>query len=340
MSVRFKLIYLLQVNELYQLVNTEDSDNDDILFSVVVCYKKIKTDIDTRLFLSFFKTSSLVDDKILLLRSQLQSLFSGEVLEIKNKIDRVDFVILTSREQEVFNVSQKVERKTNNLDVIKINNYLEWNYEKYCGALIVGNSGSGKSYLIYSLLKKIEAITNINNVLICDCKFDELKEFALKSNFKNVAHDLREVREYITNTLDIVNERFKKRDKSELEPIFLIIDELAVLKLILSKKDNDLVMKEIKELVLKARASKVFLILSLQYQNSAQGVDMSIVSSLSLKILLGNNVQNFKNLFEVTSKDSEFITKDIGEGYYSINGGEISLFYSPYIIGVDDVLNS
>lgn len=327
-GVRGKLIYFIQANNLYML---DQNDLNQISLSVSINYKKFKTDFENYMIVKINKTGSIIDDNLNDLTNQLQALFSGYVVEVVNSLNFIKYKILTSNQIEEFYLfSDDVSYK--NLNYIDVSRNLKWEFDKVPSCGIWGSSGSGKTYLALTMLKKISTLTP--NIFISDCKFDEFSYYSKRIGIKNIANDIEEVCEMIKKVSDILDKRYQNQKPKKYEPVFLFLDEFAILKLSVGKKKFEELIGYIRNIILKGRRARVFIVLIQQYQNTNLGLPMDLLSSLGLKIILGNSVQLYKNVFEV-SKDIELITKNTGEGYYSENGNEVKLLFAPYIMDLE-----
>lgn len=328
-GVRGKLIYFIQANNLYML---DQNDLNQISLSVSINYQKIKTSHESYLIIKINKTGSVVDDNLGDLTNQLQALFFGYVLEVVNSLNFIRYKILLSRETEEFYLFDNcVSYKGKSY--IDVSRNLRWEFDKTPSCGIWGSSGSGKTYLALTMLKKISTLTNAT--YICDCKFDEFSYYSKEIGIKNVATDIEEVCIYLKKVSDILDKRYQNEKPKKYNPLFLFIDEFAILKLSVGKKRFEELIGYIRNIILKGRRARVFIVLIQQYQNTNLGIPMDLLNSLGLKILLGNSVQLYKNVFEV-SKDIDLITKNIGEGYYSQNGNEVKLLFAPYIMDLEE----
>lgn len=328
-GIRGKLIYFIQANNLYLL---DQKDLDQISLSVSISYQKIKTSHESYLIIKINKTGSIVDDNLSDLTNQLQALFFGYVLEVVNSLNFIRYKILLSRETEEFYLfNDDVSYK--NLNYIDISRSLRWEFDKAPSCGIWGSSGSGKTYLALTMLKKISTLTP--NVFVSDCKFYEFSYYSKEIGIKNVATDIEEVCEMIKKVSYILDKRYKNEKPKNYEPVFLFVDEFAILKLSVGKKKFEELIGYIRNIILKGRRARVFIVLIQQYQNTNLGIPMDLLNSLGLKIVFGNSVQLYKNVFEV-SKDIDLITKNIGEGYYSQNGNEVKLLFAPYVMDLEE----
>ncbi|MDU8967753.1 MAG: hypothetical protein E7H39_18205, partial [Clostridium sp.] len=173
-GVRGKLIYFIQANNLYML---DQNDLNQISLSVSINYQKIKTPYESYLVIKINKTGSIVDDNLSDLTNQLQALFSGYVVEVVNSLNFIRYKILTSNQIEEFYLfNNDVSYKS--LNYIDVSRNLKWSFDKAPSCGIWGSSGSGKTYLALTMLKKISTLTP--NVFVSDCKFDEFSYYSKK----------------------------------------------------------------------------------------------------------------------------------------------------------------
>lgn len=322
--LRHRFKYFIQVNQLY-ILSPVDEEQKEISVSAVINYKKVKSGEEVKYIIKFEKTSSVLDSKLTDLTNELQSLLRGEVTEVINSIFTVTYTVLTARESEYFDLWEPFEVIPR--DSINISKYaLYWQLDNHMA--IVGASGSGKTYLVFSVLRKLQSAGA--GIVILDNKFDELEDKADKFGIKANSRNIKQSVEYIKFVSQIVDKRYLEKKKDH-QPLVLVIDEFSSFKSHLYKKEYAEVEKNLKNIILKGRRAKVVVCMIYQYQNSTSGLPMELLSSIHYKILLGNDVQNYKNFFEI-SKEPDLLTKGIGEGYYQVNGGEIKSFYVPHII--------
>lgn len=339
-NVRYKLKYLLQTNELYltdeikQIKNIEGLDQrlNKIQLSVEVKYKASKNDHgDTILTVYFIKTGSMLDDKIHELGSQLQSLFNATLLEKNNSIKHVEYVLLykENSEQEICDLSKNVQ--FNPQGFISLSKREKWDYISKPHLLLGGNSGTGKSYLLFSIIHEILREAPTYSIYICDGKFDELEEVATDYfNLPMVASDVKNIKMYIETVEELMEQRYANKSKNN-EAIFLIIDEFAALSLVIDKKEWQSLNTKIKNIILKGRAANVHVLIAMQ-RASADSIDLAIRDNTAVKIGLGNlSVENFRMIFGEGRGTNDILQRERGQGYILIDGQSLSLFDSPFI---------
>lgn len=337
----YKLKYLIQTNKLYEIdqftkhviVENHKQTKKRIEISSIIKYQVSKNEFgDKILELRLMKSGSKIDEKLLNLTSQIQSLFNSELLSKSNEIGYVSYQLLYKRakNEEVVNLSD--EQFKNTKGTIKLSHRHVWEYIDKPHLLLGGNSGSGKSYLLFSIVWKMMAETINENIFVCDGKFDELEEISKnKFKLKNVAKNVTDIVKSINFVEEEMNKRYadKFRDR---KAVFLVIDEFAALSLILDKNEVKELTKRLKSIILKGRAANIHVLVAMQRASSAN-MDLDIRDNCAIRIGLGNlSQENFKMIFNETRSENEIITRNIGEGYILIDGQSVSLFEAPKIV--------
>lgn len=339
-NIRYKLKYLLQTNELYlvdevkQLKNVEGEIQrlNKIQLSVEVKYRTEKNEYsDTILKVQFIKTGSMLDARIHDLGSQLQSLFKANLLEKNNAIGYVEYILLykESKEQEICDLSTYIEYGPQGY--ISLSKRVKWDYISKPHLLLGGNSGTGKSYLLFSIIHKMLRETQRHNIYICDGKFDELETFATDYfNLSMVASSVADIKYYIEMVEELMEQRYKDKEKNN-EAVFLVIDEFAALSLVIDKKEWQELNKRIKNIILKGRAANIHVLIAMQ-RASSDSIDLAIRDNTAVKIGLGNlSVENFRMIFGEGRGSNDILKRERGQGYILIDGENLSMFDSPFI---------
>ena len=338
--IRHKLLYLIQSNGLYQIdeftkrvvVDNRFQNKKQVQISAVAKYQISKNATgDKNLEIRFLKTGSSIDEKFMNLDSQLQSLFNAQLLEKQNRIDCTIYTLLYKENQEnlEMNLADPVELKPTGK--IELSKRHDWNYISKPHLILGGNSGSGKSYLLFSIVRKIQRETANNKIFICDGKFDELSEVSRTLfSLPYVAKNVNEIVSYVNMVEELMEARYSKKSL-EKSAIFLIIDEFAALKLVLEKSDFQELNRSLKNVVLKGRAANIHVLVAMQ-RASSTSIDLDIRDNTAVKIGLGNlSQENFKMIFGENRAESGVISRGIGQGYILIDGSSLSLFEAPKI---------
>lgn len=343
-TIRSKLKYLIQTNELYlvdeikQLKNVHGIEHklNKIQLSVEVIYEVSKNEFGEKILnIKFLKTGSQLDDRLIDLNSQLQSLFKGKMLERRNEIDYVEYILLykENKEKEHYDLNKKIYY--NPQEYIQLSKRHKWEYISKPHLLLAGNSGTGKTYLLMSIIHKMQNETSREKIFICDGKFDELKHISSRMGLSMIAQDIEQLKYFIEIVNDVMEERYKNND-TDGDAIFLVIDEFASLSLVIEKKEFNELNRIIKNIILKGRAANIHVLIAMQ-RASSDAIDLSIRDNTSVRIGLGNlSVENYKMVFGENKSENELLNRKIGEGYILIDGESISLFDSPNIVMIEE----
>lgn len=331
-NLRTKFKYFIQINNLYYTFKNKKYKEIKDIYSLRIKWRKIKNDFgDTFLEVQLIKNGSWMDNEILDMAGQLKALLNCELLLKENQNDKVVYIFLYDYKREYYDLSAPVFEKAS--DCIDLNKYYKWDFNKDAHILITGNTGSGKSYMLYSILHKAMSLTNKKNIYICDGKFDELKKIAIEEyELLNVAKNMDEIETYIR----MVNQEMEKRyldglnEENKARPIFLIIDEYIAVKV---NSDNSKELEKIiKNITLKGRSANIHVVVGLQRARSGD-IDLAIRDNLTLKLGLGDlSSENFEMTFDEKKTANELTKRNAGEGYIKSNGKSISLFYAPYMV--------
>ena len=334
-----KLQYFIQSNNLYTrdevktVISSEDNGTQRlsrVQLSISAKYKTHKNEFgDKILQVWLMKTGSVLDSNLADFQPKLEALFNSPVLTVIKERQWVEYDLLykPSKEPDQFNLDEPIRKAPEGS--IQLNRRFEWQYKKAPHMLISGNSGTGKSYLLFSIVKKITAETDLSNIYIADGKFDELAEISKEWHLPNIAKDNNGIADFIHHVNDEMERRYQTQ--SHGEAIFLIIDEFAALQLTVDKKEWQELNKTIKNIILKGRAANVHVLIALQ-RASSESIDLAIRDNTAVKIGLGNlSPENFKMVFGESRNQNDLINRNIGEGYIKIDGENLALFESPTI---------
>lgn len=356
-SVRMKLKYFIYANQLFIKDDVKTSADDTgqrhtkIAHSIRAKWHKYKDQYhDTILEIEFMKTgSALIDNRLADFELQLSTLINAECLTVKSKIKSViyKFKIKESKESYQWVLTDNVELNTENRK-IKLDKYHDWVLDEIASMGIFGTSGSGKSRLSYYIINQMMTVTDAHNIYICDPKSDELAIYCSQIfKLPNVADDYDTIKSYIEKTHEIMESRYSKRKNFANEnngkimkypPVFLVIDEVAALKLV-NKKDFANSEDKLKSIALKGRACNVQLLLICQ-RPSVESLPSDIRDQLKIRVLLGNpaNPETFKMALGESRDQNKILEKQRGEGYILVDGKNgIDNFKAPFISTEDEI---
>lgn len=199
----------------------------------------------------------------------------------------------------------------------------EWDYINCPHSLIVGDTGSGKTYFLEQI--SLEILAMMGNLYIIDPKNSDLSIMcdSVDSKFVSCSTTSSDILKCLINLENEMNSRFDviRRDglnnfSDEYMPLFLIFDEYAAFVSLGGNEVKD-AQNILKRLVLKGRQAGIFVIVAMQ-KADATVLPTSIRDQLSLKIALGNvSTQGYIQIF---GSSQGLDNQSVGEGYIEMNG--------------------
>lgn len=201
--------------------------------------------------------------------------------------------------------------------------------------LIIGRTGSGKSYFLETLIA--EWLIHGVDLSIADPKNADLSVISEKINGKS-ATTFDQISELISEFYNEMKKRMVQvREKLRDDPNktafdfgftekVLIIDEFGAFSAQLQrqkKTDRDKIMGQLQEIIFMGRQLGYYLVLILQ-KTDATTIPTSIRDNMGFRIVLGqNDATTYQTTFG-TSSEIPKIKMKAGNGWYTVNGGTLS----------------
>ncbi len=219
-------------------------------------------------------------------------------------------------------------------DSIPLTGSLSWRFAKLPHMLIAGGTGGGKSTFIYYLIAEFlrlgDGSGGAGEVYVCDPKNAELASLSHVFGADRVGVTPAQIAKVVRLCREEMDRRYAYMQEPErfrfgadafsygLNPVFLVFDEVAAFKAAADKKTYEEVWDNLTQLVLKARAANVFVILALQ-QPRAESISTDIRDNLGARVSLGTLSSEGYRMAFGCSVDAKPIAER-GTGYIMLDG--------------------
>lgn len=217
-----------------------------------------------------------------------------------------------------------------------------WDIDSVPHALIVGGTGGGKAFVIYSF---VHALLQMATVDICDPKQSDLKKLKDLPVFEGHIYFGEGIKIRILETEQLMKDRFAYMESQGkntmgnyreygLKPHFIIIDEWAAYYDSLSRDIRELtkVMSAMTQITLLGRQCGVFLILAMQRPDQKY-FEGGLRDNLGLRITVGKlSPTGYEMIFAGATNDKDYFnTNEKGRGYLDSGTSQVGEWYAPFI---------
>lgn len=284
-----------------------------------------------------FATGNKFHNQVISLGKTLSEMYLADLTKINWEMGYISYEFLMNNEGKRINFEQVIAENGK----ITLMQGVVWEYDKLPHMLIVGGTGGGKTYFIYSLLY---ALTKEGRVHLADPKKADLAEFSNFKAFKGlVCHEKSDIISMMEEAEQLMDKRYlyMKRQKNytigknyryyNMKPEFVVIDELAAFVSTLKGMEYEKFFSYVIPLVLKARQAGVFLIFATQ-RPDVDTLPGAVRDNLMCRVTAGRVSPTGYDMAFPDSKDKAFVNKDIvGRGYIDIGSGIPIEFFSPLV---------
>lgn len=235
-----------------------------------------------------------------------------------------------SKHSEIINIAEEFRKHTYPYD----NDHLMLDTHtpiKLQHMLIVGATGSGKTYLLYSLILQMLAKVCSYKLFFADRKKSSLWVVGETLNLQHNSHTTNGILSDLDEFCSLMHEREEELSKLlttkldadyatfGLSPYVFVIDEFAALAgeiATMDKATRDAFSSQIKDIVLMGRQLGFFLIIVMQ-KSDANSIPTMIRDSLTCKVVLGNAEET--TYITAFGQGTEIPQRNfrIGEGLYT-----------------------
>lgn len=277
------------------------------------------------------------------LSENLESALSYELDSTDSTVDYFQYVFLRERDRRI-KLSSSVNNKENNSDVIQITGNISYRLSKTPHSLIVGGTGSGKSFFILGKIVSYLSLMPQAELYIIDPKKADLSLLRFVDGLQDrVATEANQIAKMLREVVEIMEDRYKTyfndisafgKDYTDfgLPPIIIIFDEFSAFLHSVDKKLSKEVLDYIFTIVMKGRQAGVQVEILMQ-RPSADDLPTNIRAQMGFKAGLGAMDKiGYNMIFDTNDIDYKTITQK-GGGYIQIDGLHTAPVYfeTPYI---------
>lgn len=229
--------------------------------------------------------------------------------------------------------------------IIEIMTGFDWNFEKYPHMLLAGDTGSGKSYFIFSILDGL--LRTGAEVLLADPKRTDLSGLSETTAFKGrVYAQTEDILAAFTQFYDDMmaradeySELTKQNDEMGnyrsygLTARFFVFDEFAAFVNGLGFREAETVKQQLGQITMLGRQLGYFVIIALQ-RPDADAVGSAARDQFQMRVSLGKMKSSGLAMVFPDDDPSQFVNLDPSEkgwGYAKLSPGEPRAFFAPLI---------
>lgn len=349
-NIEKKLRYMIHTLSLYDEESFDVEDRDKYGISRVKQEKRIVRTIkifykedDTKVFIRIAKIGDRFTNIAPTLGENLSSALGLELEQMITTVDYVEYIFLIEKDKRI-DLANSFNDNHDNSDVINISGNISYSLSKTPHSLIVGGTGSGKSFFILGKIVSYLNLTPQVDLYIIDPKKADLSLLRFINALENkVAIEPNQIAKMLREIVGIMEERYKTyfsdisafgKDYTDfgLPPIILIFDEFSAFLHSVDKKLSKEVLDYVFTIVMKGRQAGVTLEILMQ-RPSADDLPTNIRSQMSFKVGLGNmDSIGYNMIFDTNDIEYKTITEK-GGGYIQIDGVHTNPIYfeTPYI---------
>jgi len=182
--------------------------------------------------------------------------------------------------------------------------------------LVVGATGTGKSYFLKILLGKIASQNKDVSITICDFKKSSFAQFKYSDNYFGYTASPRGIKSVYQEFKERLNANDEERNK---QIKVLLIDEYGALLSSLDKRQTEEIKSMISEMLFMGRSLGIRVIIGIQ-RADAEFFKSGARDQFKAILALGNISKEQKQMLFTDYKDKMIDNNGLGEGYLHIDG--------------------
>ncbi|MDM5319021.1 FtsK/SpoIIIE domain-containing protein [Bacillus altitudinis] len=282
---------------------------------------------DDELIIRAWKKADKFSDKANSYDTLLSALFGLELYKKYDDIQYCDYVFELVNDQRIVLGNESLTLL--NSDVIQLTSKIKWELGKPPHALIVGGTGSGKTYLVNTLI--LDYLRKGAELFVADPKSADLALIGRLVNKEHTATTENEIAKLLREASDEMEKRYRKlftdensfgktwKDFSGMKPLVVVIDEYAALSSVSSPKTLKEINSYLTSLILKGRQSGIEICMIMQ-RPDANILAGNLRDQFGVRIGLGNMTDEGRKML-FGSVDMKYKSvNEIGGGFVMIDG--------------------
>ena len=277
------------------------------------------------------------------LGENLESTLGLELDSTNSTVDYFEYVFLKERDKRI-DLSSSINNQQINYDVIQISGNISYKLSKTPHSLIVGGTGSGKSFFILGKIVSYLSLTPQAELYIIDPKKADLSLLRFIEGMENrVVTKPNQIAKMLREVVEIMEDRYKTyfndisafgKDYIDfgLPPVIVVFDEFSAFLHSVDKKLSKEVLDYIFTIVMKGRQAGIQVEILMQ-RPSADDLPTNIRAQIGFKAGLGAMDKiGYNMIFDINDIEYKTVTEK-GGGYIQIDGIHTAPVYfeTPYI---------
>lgn len=336
-----RLVYLIHSLKLYdeEIVGIGSDKEKRIVRTIQIMYRED----DKRVYVRILKLGNRFNKIAPTLGENIESTLGLELDRTNSTVDYFDYILLKEKDRRI-DLRESISNQHNNSDVINISGNISYRLSKTPHSLIVGGTGSGKSFFILGKIVSYLSLTPQAELYIVDPKKADLSLLRFIGGMEEkVVTEPNQIAKMLREVVEIMEDRYKTyfndisafgKDYTDfgLSPVILIFDEFSAFIHSVDKKLSKEVLDYIFTIVMKGRQAGVQVEILMQ-RPSADDLPTNIRAQMGFKAGLGAMDKiGYNMIFDTNDVDFKTVTEK-GGGYIQIDGVHTAPVYfeTPYI---------
>ena len=258
-------------------------------------------------------------------------------------VDYFEYICLKFRDRRI-DLASSINNEQKNSDVIQISGNISYVLSKTPHSLIVGGTGSGKSFFIFGKILSYLRLTPQADLRIIDPKNADLSLLRFVTGFENkVATEANHICRILREAVELMEQRYsqyfndisafgKTYKDFNLPVVIIIFDEFSAFMHSVDKKVAKEALDYVFTLVMKGRQAGCMIEILMQ-RPSADDLPTNIRSQMGFKAGLGAmDSIGYNMIFDTNNVEYKTVTEK-GGGYIQIDGVHTTPVYfeTPFI---------